>query len=874
KNCIFSKRNSSSEKAKVAEEIAFLNNARSMASLHSSAPDASVFRSLRPGVSPQIGSEERSYITAGLSRIPSAVRTQDGRYPETQRSAPTRAPPPQLSSPTGTMSFMPFPSPQPPSSQAPFASEELSSTPRRQTASQEASRAISTLNSQQFSRPSTVYEEASTTSAVRDIADDDSYPSFSPVWRPRSDSASAAYQTLAPMASDYRRASDSSTTGDDSFDFQLPYSLVEPSHNQSWSPISRSNNRRDTSDSASVTGTISSGVSGITIRPRSASGDVEEGDSNNTAKASEFSSQIRAMIEQGEGTARPSPDMPQEENDKEEATLFYLVDPIASPVPLTGKPTIETALLRPNLKLNTSTVSEDKLPIRPSSTPSDSATESESESRISRARSFARPKDQPEQWHVRPEPEQLYEHLDNFFPKIDLDRPILESGPSTPSTPAAESPSRLETAQPPPTHPSRLPPTPTASPRSADQPRPLPPPLHPSRAAGFGDRRKSIRVVVDHKRRTIQRESRNVEFNRDAYAVRQDARRLDRRKSSSMWGHRIQEVTPSKLVNGQVPSMIPESPSVDGKPTILTWVKGELIGKGSYGRVYIALNVTTGDMMAVKQVELPATERDRNDRRQLGMIEALQSEIALLQDLYHSNIVAYLGCETSPEYLSIFLEYVPGGTIASIYRTPNQARFEEQLVNFFTAQILEGLAYLHAKHIWHRDLKGDNILVDAAGVCKISDFGISKQTSDAYDSFGQATNMKGSVFWMAPEVIHSASERTYSGKVDIWSLGCVVLEMWSGKRPWGEMEQVAAMFELFNKRARPPLPPEVHLSETALDFMNNRCLAKDPRDRPMARDLLQHPFITNVDSSWTFAASKIGKAVARKAPKSINAVAP
>ena len=81
----------------------------------------------------------------------------------------------------------------------------------------------------------------------------------------------------------------------------------------------------------------------------------------------------------------------------------------------------------------------------------------------------------------------------------------------------------------------------------------------------------------------------------------------------------------------------------DGELAILTWVKGELIGKGSYGRVYIALNVTTGDMMAVKQVELPATERDRNDRRQMGMIEALQSEIALLKDMYHSNIVAYLG---------------------------------------------------------------------------------------------------------------------------------------------------------------------------------------------------------------------------------------
>ena len=143
-----------------------------------------------------------------------------------------------------------------------------------------------------------------------------------------------------------------------------------------------------------------------------------------------------------------------------------------------------------------------------------------------------------------------------------------------------------------------------------------------------------------------------------------------------------------------------------------------------------------------------------------------------------------------------FLEYVSGGTIASIYRTPDQGRFEEQLVKFFTAQILEGLAYLHSRNIWHRDLKGDNILVNADGICKISDFGISKQTAEAYDSFGAATNMRGSVFWMAPEMIHSQTERTYSGKVDIWSLGCVVLEMWSGKRPWGDLEQVTVMLEV------------------------------------------------------------------------------
>lgn len=87
-------------------------------------------------------------------------------------------------------------------------------------------------------------------------------------------------------------------------------------------------------------------------------------------------------------------------------------------------------------------------------------------------------------------------------------------------------------------------------------------------------------------------------------------------------------------------------------------------------------------------------------------------------------------------------------------------------------------------------------MVDANGICKISDFGISKQAADAYDSFGAATNMKGSIFWMAPEVIHSATERTYSGKVDIWSLGCVVVEMITGQRPWGALEQVAAMMKV------------------------------------------------------------------------------
>lgn len=85
----------------------------------------------------------------------------------------------------------------------------------------------------------------------------------------------------------------------------------------------------------------------------------------------------------------------------------------------------------------------------------------------------------------------------------------------------------------------------------------------------------------------------------------------------------------------------------------MTWVKGDLIGKGTYGRVYLALNATTGDMIAVKQVEMPTTDSDREDVKHIGMIDALKGEIALLKDLDHPNVVAYLGWEESPQFLSM-----------------------------------------------------------------------------------------------------------------------------------------------------------------------------------------------------------------------------
>lgn len=156
-------------------------------------------------------------------------------------------------------------------------------------------------------------------------------------------------------------------------------------------------------------------------------------------------------------------------------------------------------------------------------------------------------------------------------------------------------------------------------------------------------------------------------------------------------------------------------------------MKGELIGKGTYGHVYIGFNVTNGEMIAVKQVELPRTESDKDDNRQLSVVEALKSEMELLKDLEHEKIVSYLGFDETPTHLSILLEYVPGGSVGRCLR--KHGKFEEAVIQFFTTQILEGLEYLHSRGILHRDLKADNILVKMDGTIKISDFGISKKAS-------------------------------------------------------------------------------------------------------------------------------------------------
>ncbi|KAI8827004.1 kinase-like domain-containing protein [Fimicolochytrium jonesii] len=266
---------------------------------------------------------------------------------------------------------------------------------------------------------------------------------------------------------------------------------------------------------------------------------------------------------------------------------------------------------------------------------------------------------------------------------------------------------------------------------------------------------------------------------------------------------------------------------------------GKQIGQGAFGKVFIGLNLDTGELMAVKQVEravFEETRKNSGDGGQQKREDALRREIDFLKELEHEHIVRYLGSEVTDASFNVFLEYISGGSVASCLN--KYGAFDEELVQCMSAQILCGLEYLHEKSIIHRDIKGANILVDTDGVTKISDFGISKK-NEYREAYHRVTrmSMQGSIPWMAPEVARLNKAKGYSAKVDIWSLGCLVLEMLTNQTPWHKAR--GNVIYLLGTGNAPPLPPS--LSPASKSFIE-KCFIIDPEKRPTATDLLSEPF--------------------------------
>lgn len=275
------------------------------------------------------------------------------------------------------------------------------------------------------------------------------------------------------------------------------------------------------------------------------------------------------------------------------------------------------------------------------------------------------------------------------------------------------------------------------------------------------------------------------------------------------------------------------------------WMQGALIGQGSFGSVFLALHAVTGELMAVKQVEVPSNTNSNLDKKKENMVAALKREIDLLRDLQHENIVQYLGSNSDAEHFNIFLEYVPGGSVAAMLNSYGQ--LQEPLIRNFVRQILAGLSYLHGRDIIHRDIKGANVLVDNKGNIKISDFGISKRVEASALLAPQKNgghihrpSLQGSVFWMAPEVVKQTS---YTRKADIWSLGCLIVEMFTGNHPFPNCSQLQAIFQIGNSSAKPDTPEKA--SEEGKAFLN-KTFEVDHEKRPSADELLLMPFLRQI----------------------------
>ncbi|GMF82897.1 unnamed protein product [[Candida] boidinii] len=171
-----------------------------------------------------------------------------------------------------------------------------------------------------------------------------------------------------------------------------------------------------------------------------------------------------------------------------------------------------------------------------------------------------------------------------------------------------------------------------------------------------------------------------------------------------MWGQKVVEVKPGASVSRYL-----NKRSIKGPNKEFAWVKGELIGKGSFGAVYLALNVTAGEMIAVKQTKIASMVFNGNEGNEAKAIETFKAEIDSLKDLDHINIVQYLGFEKTKDTYSIFLEYVSGGSVSRCIRA--YGVFPEDLIRYLTKQVLEGLAYIHSKDFgfWNFKENGKHI---------------------------------------------------------------------------------------------------------------------------------------------------------------------